>query len=145
MPGGLGKKIAEELIIRHSIPVEAADKQRKMENIAFLNDALLCSGRFKAKSASRFAADSFLVEIDYDKSTPERIKVSDRFHSDIIDSVLYAFKLSPAYSYSPPLPPKPKWGTAEWAQQQSTEMFEAELEAAQEQENYARWARGEYE
>jgi len=126
--GGLGKKIGEEMIKRHGIPVEAAEKQRKMENIELLNDALR-TGRFKAKSGSRFAQDSYLVEIDRDKSTPERIKVSDRYHSDIIDSVLYAFKFSPAYAYAAPKP-KPKPGTKAWADAQATEMFEAELAEA---------------
>src|SRR6185369_5430674 len=94
--GALGKKIGEEIIRRYKLPVEAAEKQRKMENIQLLNDALR-SGRFKAKANSRFAQDTYLVEIDRDKTTPEKIKVSDRYHSDIIDAVLYAFKLSPAY------------------------------------------------
>ena len=123
--GGLGLKMGEEMIRRHSLPVEAADKKRKMENIEVLNDALR-TGRFKAKAASRFAQDSYLVEIDRDKSTPDRIKVSDRFHSDIIDAVLYAFKLSPAFAYEKPKE-KPKPGTKEWAEQQSNEMWDAEL------------------
>ncbi len=139
--GGLGKKIGEEIIKRHSIPVEAADKARKMENIELLNDALR-SSRFKAKSASRFAQDSYLVEIDRDKSTPERIKVSDRFHSDIIDSVLYAFKLSPAYSYSPPIP-KPKFGTKEWADATEDAMWEAELEGHLKADELSKYERGE--
>lgn len=124
--GALGKKIGEEMIIRHSLPIEAADKTRKMENIEFLNDALR-TGRFKAKAKSRFAQDSYLVEIDRDKSTPERLKVSTRFHSDIIDAVLYGFKFSPAYAYVKPKE-KPKPGSKEWALAQSTEMWEAELE-----------------
>lgn len=66
------------------------------------------------------------MEIDRDKTTPERIKVSDRYHSDIIDAVLYAFKLSPAYTYEPPTT-KPQWGTREWAEAQSSSMFDAEL------------------
>jgi len=123
--GGLGLKMGEEMIRRHSIPVEAADKARKMENIELLNDALR-SGKFKAKSKSRFAQDSYLVEIDRDKSTPDKIKVSDRFHSDIIDSVLYAFKLSYAFSYEKPKA-APKWGTKEWAEAQSNEMWDAEM------------------
>lgn len=118
--GGLGKKLAEELRRRHHIPVQPADKARKMENVAFLNDALR-SGRFKAKKNSRFAQDSFLVEIDRDKTTPDRIKVKDGFHSDIIDAVLYAFKESPAFTYQAPII-KPKYGTKEWAQEQVTEM-----------------------
>lgn len=124
--GALGKKITEELIRRHQIPLEAADKARKMENIALLND-FLRTGRFKAKPDSKFAQDSFLVEIDRDKSTPERIKVSDRYHSDIIDAVLYAFKKAYAYTYQKP-EEKPAWGSKEWAEQQSSDMFEAELE-----------------
>lgn len=132
--GGLGRKIGEEIIKRHNIPIEAAEKSRKMENIEFLNDALR-TGKFKAKKNSRFAEDSYKVEINKDKSRPERIVVSDTYHSDIIDAVLYAFKLSPAYAYELPLPPKPKYGSKEWAQQEVNDMFEAELEAAlQEQE-----------
>lgn len=142
--GALGKKIAEELVRRHSIPVEAADKTRKMENIAFLNDALR-TGRLKAKKGSRFAEDSYLVEIDKNKTKPDKIVVSDRFHSDIIDAVLYAFKLSPAFSWEPPLPPKPKWGTKEWAEQQTNNMFEHELESALQQQAYNRWINGNFD
>jgi len=139
--GALGKKIGEELIRRHKIPVEAADKTRKMENVEILNDALR-TGRFKAKGTSRFAQDSYLVEIDRDKSTPERTVVSDKYHSDIIDAVLYAFKLSPAYSYErPTLAPKP--GTAEWYRAQTDTMFEKALEAAEKENSYEKWLKGE--
>lgn len=120
--GGLGKKLAEEMRRRHGIPVEAADKVRKMENVAFLNDALR-TGRFKAKATSSFAQDTFLVEIDRDKSTPDKIKVSNKYHSDIIDAVLYGFKESPTYSYQA-APKKPKVGTREWAEAQQSEMWD---------------------
>lgn len=80
--GGLGKKLAEEMIRRHSIPVEAADKTRKMESIEFLNDALR-SSRFKAKKDSRFAQDTYLIEVDREKSTPDKVIVSSKYHSDI--------------------------------------------------------------
>jgi phage terminase large subunit len=143
--GGLGLKMGEEMIRRHQIPVEAAEKARKMENVAFLNDSLR-SGRFKAKANSRFAQDSYLVEIDRDKTKPDKIVVSDRFHSDIIDSVLYAFKLSPAYAYQAPDTNKPKWGTKEWALQRSTEMWEKELEGYQKENEpeseYNNWLKG---
>lgn len=121
--GALGKKIGEELIRRHQIPVEAADKTRKMENIELLNDALR-RGHFKASLKSRFAQDSYLVEIDKDKSTPDRVRVSDSFHSDIVDAVLYAFKFSPAYAYEAPTS-KAKYGSKEWAAQQANEAWEA--------------------
>lgn len=124
--GGLGKKIAEEIRRRHHIPVHPADKLRKMENYALLNDALQRS-HFKAKKTSRFANDSYLLEVDRDKTTPEKIRVKDSFHSDIVDAVLYAFKESPAYTYQPPIV-KPKHGTQEWANQQVTEMEEAAVQ-----------------
>lgn len=130
--GGLGKKIAEELRRRHSIPVEAAEKTRKMENVAFMNDALR-TGLLKAKKDSKFAQDSYLVEIDKDKSTPDKIKVSDKYHSDIIDAVLYAFKLSPAFSYQEPLP-QPVKGSKAWQKAQQDSMFEQTLEHLQRQQ-----------
>lgn len=142
--GGLGKKLAEEMRRRHHIPVQPADKARKMENVAFLNDALR-TGRFKAKSASKFAQDSYLVEIDREKSTPDKIKVSDRYHSDIIDAVLYVFKESPAFAMSPPKPKKAGWGTKEWAEQQSSSMFEAELEGMQAEQEFQKYISGQYD
>ena len=141
--GGLGKKIGEELIRRFLIPVEAADKARKIENYAILDDALR-TGMFKAKKDSRFAKETYLVEIDRDKTTPDSIKVSTRFHSDIIDAVLYAFKVSYGYTYKPPEPDKPKWGSREWAEAEASGMFEAELEAAQQRSEYSKWLKGGY-
>lgn len=139
--GGLGKKIGEELIKRYNIPVEAAEKTRKMENIELMNDALRTS-KLRAKPNSRFAQDSYLVEIDRDKSTPDKIVVSDRYHSDIIDSVLYAFKFSPAYAYVPPKPP-PKPGTKEWADKEQDEMWERELEGFLQEQEYQKRMGGE--
>ncbi len=124
--GGLGKKLAEELRRRHQLPVEPAEKTRKMENLAFLNDALR-TGKLRAKKNSKFAEDCGLVEIDKDKSTPDKIKISDRYHSDIIDAVLYAFKLSPAYAFQK-APAKIEYGSKEWAKATETKMFEAEME-----------------
>lgn len=121
--GGLGKKLAEEMRRRHHLPVHPAEKQRKMENVAFLNDALR-TGLFKAAKDSRFAQDSYLVEIDRDKSTPDKIKVKDGFHSDIIDAVLYAFKASPAFAYQKPKD-KPAKGSKAYYDEQVSEMEEA--------------------
>lgn len=120
--GGLGKKLAEEMRRRHQLPVVAADKARKQENVAFFNDALR-TGRFKAKANSFFAQDSMLVEIDRAKSTPDRIKLSDKYHSDIIDAVLYIFKESPSYTFQAPKPQLVP-GTKEWAEAQADSMWE---------------------
>ena len=132
--GGLGKKLAEEMRRRHHIPVQAADKARKQENVEFLNDHLR-TGKFKAKSGSRFAQDSMLVEIDRDKSTPDKIRISDKYHSDIIDAVLYAFKESPAYTYQEP-PKLPAKGSKEWADLQQRDLWDAAVEHYQDQADW---------
>ena len=124
--GALGKKIGEELRRRKQLPITAADKARKMENVAFLNDYLRL-GKFKAKKESRFAQDSYQVQIDHEKTTPDRLVVKKGFHSDIIDAVLYAFKESPSFTYTPPII-KPKYGTPEWAEAEITEMERAAID-----------------
>lgn len=111
--GGLGKKLAEEMIRRYKLPVEAADKNRKNEHIELLNDAMR-TGLFKAKQDSLFAQDAMRVEWDLDKSTPDRKVISSRFHSDITDAVLYAYRVSYAFTYEAPKP-KAKEGSKEWA------------------------------
>lgn len=124
--GGLGKKIAEEMRRQHHIPVQPAEKTLKQQNVEFLNDALRL-GRFKANKASRFALDSYLVQIDWEKSTADRIVVKKDPHSDIIDAVLYAFRESPAFTYREP-PKKLIPGTKEWADAQQSQMWESALE-----------------
>lgn len=129
--GGLGKKIAEEIRRQRHIPIQGADKKLKMQNIAFLNDALRTK-RFMAKRYSKFAQDCALVEIDRDKSTPDKIAVSSVYHSDIIDSVLYAFKESPAFTFEPTVS-KAGPGTKEWAEQQQNEMWDSAQKHFEEQ------------
>ncbi len=123
--GGLGKKIGEEIRRRFACPLEPADKANKQDNVEFLNDDLRL-GKFMAKSASRFAQDSYMVRIDWDKSTPKRIILKAGFHSDIIDAVLYAFRESYAFTHKPEAP-KLQYGSREWAEATSAEMFEREL------------------
>jgi len=123
--GGLGKKIGEDLRARFNCPIEPADKARKQDNVELLNDSLRL-GLFKAKSGSQFAQDSYMVQIDWDKSTPNRIQLRKTFHSDIIDAVLYAFRDTYAYTHKPE-PVKPAYGSKEWAEANRNSMFEAEL------------------
>lgn len=130
--GGLGKKLAEEMRRRHSIPVQAADKARKQENVELLNDTLR-RGRFKASKNSRFATDSYLIQIDWAKSTPDRIIIKKNPHSDIIDAVLYGFKESPAWANPAEEAPPAKWGTPQWAKQEQDRMWEEASEHFQEQ------------
>ena len=131
--GGLGKKIAEEIQSRTGIPIEAADKQRKLEHIELLNDAMR-TGKFFAPAASRFAQDCMLVE--WDRTNPEKPKISERFHSDICDSVLYAFMRCLQWLYVPPQNDKPAINTPEWFAAQAAEQqqhLEAMFEKKQQQ------------
>jgi hypothetical protein len=100
--GGLGKKIAEELRKRYALPIIAAEKARKFEYIELLNDALR-TGKFKARQSSQFAQDCLLVE--WDRSKPEKLVIKDTFHSDITDSVLYAYREALHWLYQPPITP----------------------------------------
>lgn len=124
--GALGKKMAEEMRRRFHIPMQPAEKTRKQETVAFLNDTLR-TGRFKAKKDSQFAQDSYLIQIDWEKSTPDKITIKKQPHSDIIDSVLYAFKVSPAFTYQKPKE-KPAYGTPQWAKEEAEAMEEAAME-----------------
>ena len=126
--GGLGKKIVESISSRFSIGIKAAEKSRKFEYIELLNDSLR-TGKFFAKETGKFAEDSRLVEWDKDKSTGDRLVVSDRFHSDITDAVLYAFRES-LHFLSEPAVDKIRPGTPEWRVKEEREMEEA-AEAAQ--------------
>lgn len=128
--GGLGKKITEEISKRFSVPMMAAEKQRKQEYIELMNDCLR-TGKLMARRDSRFAQDATAVEWDHSKSTPDRRIISDRFHSDIADAVLYAWRESYAYTYKVPKV-EPEFGTAAWSDAQSDMIFQAELERLEE-------------
>lgn len=123
-PGGGGKKLIETLNLRYPIQIKPAEKTEKIANYGLLNNALR-SGRFFAHRTSRFAQDCNLLERDRDKSTPERTVVKG--HSDAVDSALYAFRESPAYGYTPPIP-KPKVGTKEFDDTFAAELFNHNLE-----------------
>lgn len=137
--GGLGKKIVEDLKDRYSLMIEPADKMGKIANYRFLNNALK-TGNFKAKRSSRFAQDCSILERDDDKSTPDRIVVKG--HSDAVDSCLYAFKLSPAYNFTPVIE-KPKPGTPEYLKDQEDQHIKAIQERLQ-REKDMRDANGGY-
>lgn len=101
--GGLGKKIAEEIRRRFGVAVVAAEKARKFEHIELLNDALR-TGRFRARSESRFAQDCMLVQWDMDARAKGILRVSDGYHSDITDATLYAYRAAQHYLFTPAKP-----------------------------------------
>lgn len=123
--GGLGKKIAEELRIRRDLPIEPAQKTEKMAHIEILNDALRTQ-RFYAKKDSQFAQDCFLVEKDVDKSRVDKIIISDKYHSDINDAVIYGYRCALNWLHEPEKP-KIKPQTDEWFQKQAEEIEETLL------------------
>lgn len=127
--GGLGKKIAEEIRRRYSIPVKAAEKTRKFEYIELLNDALR-TAKFLAKSTSIAAQDSMMVEWDRDKQTPDKKFVSTKFHSDILDAVLYGYREALHWLYVPP-PVQPKAETEAWYKAKEEKMFNQMIEKQQ--------------
>lgn len=87
--GALGKKIQEEIRQRHGINMEAAEKHRKYEFIELLNDDLR-TGKLLTYPGSRFEEDCSLVV--WDRSNPAKLEVSDVYHTDIGDAVLYAWR-----------------------------------------------------
>lgn len=127
--GGLGKKIAEELKGRWGLNVEAAEKERKLEHIELLNDAMR-TGVFHAKKDSRFAQDCMLVE--WDKSKPEKPKISERFHSDACDMVLYGYRKAYHWLSTPAPEEAPRIGTPAWHQREA-ERLAAEGERLKEE------------
>lgn len=118
--GGLGKKIAEEMRKRYTLPIVAAEKDRKFEFIELLNDAMRMN-RFYAKRDSVFAQDCARVKWETDLVNPEKPKISDNFHSDICDAVLYAYRES-LHWLSEPAPVKHKPGSEGWMNAQAKEM-----------------------
>lgn len=127
--GGLGTKIAMELQDRTGLPIEAAEKPRKLEHIELLNDGLR-TGTFKAHRTSRFAQDCLKVE--WDRKNPEKPKISARFHSDVCDAVLYGWRRCQQWLYKePPKLPKKlgEEGYAEEVLKRAQEQEEAQMAA----------------
>jgi hypothetical protein len=91
--GALGKKIQEEIKVRHHLHIDAAEKTRKVEFIELLNDDLR-TGKLKSFEESIFQDDCMLVQWDKESilRNPESPKISNTYHSDICDAVLYAWR-----------------------------------------------------
>jgi hypothetical protein len=91
-----------------------------------MNDALR-TGKLKIKATSQFAQDAMKVEWDHDKSTPDRKIISNRYHSDICEAVLYAWRESYSYTYQYKAP-EPEFGTKAWSDAEEAKMFDMEME-----------------
>lgn len=84
--GSLGLKIGEDFNMRMNTRIEPAEKQNKIGYYRLLNSALL-NGTFRARKDSVFAQDCDML-----KWLIKNDKVDTRFHSDIIDAVLYIYR-----------------------------------------------------
>lgn len=124
--GALGKKIQSEFSRRFSLSIKAAEKTRKFEYIELLNDAMR-TRKFFAKETGAFAEDSQKVEWNMDKSSGDKLIVSNRFHSDITDAVLYAFRDS-LHFLAEDLVPAIRPGTEEWIEREKELMEETALQ-----------------
>lgn len=135
--GGLGKKIAEELTARRGLPVEAAQKTEKFAHIELVNDAFR-TGRLFLPPGSRCGDDA--MKLEWDRSTPERLKVSDRYHSDALDALLYSFRACTHWLHKDPPPPKPLLASAErFALEERAMMDRLEREAEAAKAESALW------
>lgn len=132
--GGLGKKIAEEIQRRSSLPITAADKIRKFEYIELLNDAMRM-GRFYAKADSKFAIDCSRLKWDQEST---KLKVSDNYHSDILDAALYAFRES-LHWLSEVIVEGPKEGTREYYDAMALELERAAEERLEKEQSLEPW------
>lgn len=130
--GGLGKKIVEELRKRYTLPIVAAEKSRKFEYIALINDAMR-TRRFFAKKDSQFALDAGRLKWETDINNPEKLKVSNNFHSDILDSTLYSFREAQHWLTEPaPIVYKPQ--SNEWFIKEAKEMEKVALKQLESKE-----------
>ena len=80
-----------------------------------------------------------IMLIAFCDSKNDKLVISDRYHSDICDAVLYAFRESLHWLHEPPeklLVP----GTPEWAQAEEQAMEEFALQQAEAEEREAEWS-----
>lgn len=91
--GGLGKKITDELTVRHNLDLIPAEKTHKMTYVELLK-AHINHGMFKFKRGSMLAQE--MKQIIY---TDDKQKIDDKkgLHSDLLDATVYAFRF--IYNY----------------------------------------------
>lgn len=108
--GGLGKAIAEDMIQRFQVPVEAAQKHNKLGFMRLLNGAMKHN---KIRVYGPECADLIhqWSTLPKDKDTGEEI---DGFDNHAADAALYAWRESQSYAERDKDPPGPAIGTPEY-------------------------------
>lgn len=98
-PAGGGKRLIEDLRKEHHLPIEAAEKTKKIDAIMVTADWLRTAA-WRIKNTSALQADMLRIEWDPDA---RGVKVSKAFHSDIGDAALYAAREARHYRHRPPI------------------------------------------
>jgi hypothetical protein len=96
-PAGGGKRLIEDLRREHRLPIEAAEKTKKIDAIMVVADWLR-TGAWRIKDDSALQADMLRIEWDPDA---RGVKVGKSFHSDIADASLYAAREARHYRARP--------------------------------------------
>jgi hypothetical protein len=125
-PANGALKWAQDVNSRYNLAIEVAAKSQKLEFLEYLSDALR-TGKFLAPRTSVFAQDCMKLEWAYDPKTQKR-KVSDLFHSDAIDSTLYAFRAAQFWLFKPSVS-RPSQGSPEYYQAEAKRMEEEAIAA----------------
>jgi hypothetical protein len=127
--GGLGKKIAEELRLRYSLPITAADKTQKLANIEFLN-ADLEESRILIQDDSSLAEEWRTLTWSDDSRTKE----DGHFDNHSSDAFLYAYKKCKPYLYCEP-EAAVKLGSSEYWEKIEDEMLEVCMSQLHKEDN----------
>jgi phage terminase large subunit len=96
--GALGKKISFELSTRHQLTLVAAEKERKAEYIALMNDDMH-NGRIKIKAKSRLAQEMQMLCWDQEYFDSGKFIENPDFDNHLCDSALYAWRWAYHYLY----------------------------------------------
>lgn len=106
--GGLGKQISQELIARHSLAVEPADKLGKQAFIELVNSDFN-EEKVKVPIDDRSFIDEMHL-LQWDESKPGKRCEDSRFENHRCDAFLYAYKEAKHYLFRPE-PKKPLPGS----------------------------------
>lgn len=121
--GALGKKIAEEIRNRHSLPVIAAEKSRKQEYIELMNDAFR-TGLIKVRKGLRIIDEYSLLQWKYSDDKLRRWE-DESMENHRADAALYIWREARAYLSDTTKPEYLRPGSKEWGLREEQKMLEA--------------------
>lgn len=126
--GGFGKGYVEEMKQRYSIPIEAAEKTRKLGYIELLNGDLQAGAIHFYKHKNQELLDEMgqLPWKENDDGTPDRTTIDDRFSDHLCDALLYGWRACRQYFYDPEFEGIKPHSDAWWAEKEDA--MEREVE-----------------